>query len=280
MAKVSVLGLGNMGAAIAAAFVSAGHSVTGWNRTPKACEFPVVESVADAISASDLLVMVVLDAEVARTLLNDHDLQGRGVVNFTTGTRADAEITAADVRKRGGHYLQGIIPAYPAGIGLSETALIYGGDSELWDKHAPTLRALGERSWCLGESPAGPPALDQAVTMGFYHSAIGSFVEAAVHAHSQGVGIRDVVTLAKDMVRVLDESIDTIADQIERDDFSTDQATIDVHEAAVALVVADMTIGTESRRSYLDVLLRDLHEAQADGRGEQSFAAMFPVLNR
>ncbi len=36
--RVSVIGLGNMGSALAEALINAGHEVTVWNRTPGKCD--------------------------------------------------------------------------------------------------------------------------------------------------------------------------------------------------------------------------------------------------
>ena len=73
---VSVIGLGAMGSALARAFLTAGHSVTVWNRTA-AKGAPLVQagarqanSVAEAAQASDVIVVCVLDYSVSNGVLN------------------------------------------------------------------------------------------------------------------------------------------------------------------------------------------------------------------
>ncbi|WP_260855097.1 NAD(P)-binding domain-containing protein [Mesorhizobium amorphae] len=67
MANISILGLGAMGQALATRFLQQGHRLTVWNRTPdKAVPLLAkgareVKSAKDAIAASDVTVMCVLD---------------------------------------------------------------------------------------------------------------------------------------------------------------------------------------------------------------------------
>ncbi len=66
MASVSIIGLGRMGVAMAAALRADGHHVTGWNRSPKSSRelgFPIAATVAEAVAASDLTIVVVLDTD-------------------------------------------------------------------------------------------------------------------------------------------------------------------------------------------------------------------------
>jgi len=74
---VSVLGLGPMGQALAGAFLKNGHPVTVWNRTPgKAGDLTrqgavLAESVTDAASASELIMICVLDYNAVRAILSN-----------------------------------------------------------------------------------------------------------------------------------------------------------------------------------------------------------------
>ena len=75
MSDVAVIGLGLMGAALAAAFQKNGYSLTVWNRTSSKCD-PFVEagahaaaSVEDALAASELVVVCLDDYPVTRALL-------------------------------------------------------------------------------------------------------------------------------------------------------------------------------------------------------------------
>ncbi|HEX2286143.1 MAG TPA: NAD(P)-binding domain-containing protein, partial [Mycobacterium sp.] len=71
--KASVIGLGQMGVAIAQALVSAGHDVTVWNRTPgKEVEnATVAPRAAEAIAANPVALAVVSDYATVRELFAD-----------------------------------------------------------------------------------------------------------------------------------------------------------------------------------------------------------------
>ncbi len=99
--KASVIGLGQMGAAIAAALVSAGHDVTVWNRTPgKAVENTIVApTAADAITASPVALAVVSDYATVRELFAD--ATGGALINLATGTPEEAQEMAEWAAARG-----------------------------------------------------------------------------------------------------------------------------------------------------------------------------------
>lgn len=91
---VSVIGLGMMGTALAAAFLKAGHPVTVWNRSP-AKSGPLVaqgatpaDTAAEAVAASPLVVVCLTTYDTVRTVLEplSGQLTGRTVANLTNGT--------------------------------------------------------------------------------------------------------------------------------------------------------------------------------------------------
>ncbi|GFE18003.1 hypothetical protein Sgleb_60500 [Streptomyces glebosus] len=86
---VTVLGLGAMGSALAGAFVRAGHPTTVWNRTPGKAD-PLVargavraDTVAEAVAASPLVIVWVVDYAAAREILEPAGpgLSGRVLVH-------------------------------------------------------------------------------------------------------------------------------------------------------------------------------------------------------
>jgi len=92
---VSVIGLGAMGAALAKALLAAKHRVTVWNRTAsKSVAFGevgarIAHSVAEAIDASQVVIVCVLDYGASDSLLCTPDvaarLKGKTIIQLTTG---------------------------------------------------------------------------------------------------------------------------------------------------------------------------------------------------
>ncbi|WP_341483631.1 NAD(P)-binding domain-containing protein [Streptomyces endophytica] len=93
---VTVLGLGAMGRALAAAFLRAGHPTTVWNRTPgRAGELLAqgatpADTAAEAVAAAPLVIVCVLDYDAAHAILEPIGarLSGRVLVNLTSDTRS------------------------------------------------------------------------------------------------------------------------------------------------------------------------------------------------
>ncbi|MFB9640637.1 NAD(P)-binding domain-containing protein, partial [Streptomyces spiralis] len=71
---VTVLGLGPMGRALATAFLESGHPTTVWNRTASKADALAArgasraDSVADAVAASPLTIVCVIDYDAVRAV--------------------------------------------------------------------------------------------------------------------------------------------------------------------------------------------------------------------
>ena len=74
---VSMIGLGNMGSALARAIAKAGHDLTVWNRSGEKCRpladegASVALSVGEAVSRSDVIVVCVRGYDVATALFDN-----------------------------------------------------------------------------------------------------------------------------------------------------------------------------------------------------------------
>ncbi len=152
---VSVLGTGNMGAAIARALLSSGRRVVAWNRTPERAHALVADgaevapTAADAVRASELTIVVVSTTDAAQTALDGiavEDFADRTVLNLTTGTPDDAHALTKWAAERGINYLDGSIGAYPEQIGGEDTLITVSGDEAIWHTHRDTILTLAGSS--------------------------------------------------------------------------------------------------------------------------------------
>src|SRR5688572_23237611 len=98
--SLTLLGLGAMGTALARTWLSAGHPMTVWNRTPERAEplaadgAKVAGTAAEAVAANHLIVVCLLDDASVGETLADVDLSGKDLVNLTTSTPAQARARA------------------------------------------------------------------------------------------------------------------------------------------------------------------------------------------
>ncbi|MDW6058385.1 NAD(P)-binding domain-containing protein [Streptomyces sp. FXJ1.4098] len=172
---VTVLGLGDMGTALARALLKAGFRTTVWNRTAAKAEALVPEgalraaTVAEAVEASPLVVVCLLDHDSVRGTLDPvaRALTGKAVANLTSGTPRQAREMAAWAADQGADYLDGGIMAVPPMIATPAAFVLYSGSREVFGNHRAALDALA-RSEYLGEDAALASLYDIALLSGMY----------------------------------------------------------------------------------------------------------------
>ena len=161
MEKVSMIGLGLMGSALAKAFRNNGSDVTVWNRTQSKCE-PLVDqgaqavsTVAEAIAASPVSVICISDYQTTNELLGTQDvrraLKGKVVVQLSSGTPQEARESEAWVQDCGAQYLDGAILAFPRNIGTPAAMILISGPAGTCEKHKNLLDSLASIVF-VGES--------------------------------------------------------------------------------------------------------------------------------
>ncbi|MFD5556972.1 NAD(P)-dependent oxidoreductase [Streptomyces sp. NPDC127068] len=169
-AKVTVLGLGPMGVALAGAFLAAGHPTTVWNRSPGRGEALVEDgareepTAAAAVMASPVVVVCLASYDAVEEVLTPlvPQLRGRTVVNLSSGSPVQAREVAALVERAAADYLDGVILTTPAGVGIPTSMLLYGGPADSFAAHRDTVSALGDPLH-VGTDPALPSVYDTAL---------------------------------------------------------------------------------------------------------------------
>ncbi|MBB1246204.1 NAD(P)-dependent oxidoreductase [Streptomyces durbertensis] len=193
---VSVLGLGAMGRELARALLDAGHRVTVWNRTAARAE-PLVDkgalaagSPAEAVGASPLTVVCLLDEDSVLDVLDGVELAGRDVVDLTNGTPGQARRVAELVRARGGGYLDGGIMAVPPMIGGPHAFLYYSGSERVFREYRALLDAFGAGHY-KGADPGAAALWDVALLSAMY-GMFGGVLHAFALVRSAGIDAREV----------------------------------------------------------------------------------------
>ncbi|MBS9719018.1 NAD(P)-binding domain-containing protein [Pseudohalocynthiibacter aestuariivivens] len=154
MADTSVLGLGQMGTAMALALLASGRSVTVWNRSPeKAQPFvdegaTVAASAADAISASDISILCIRNHVAAAELLRPitNRLAGKTVLQLSTGSAKEAEELVNLLTGAGSDWLIGMINAYPVMNGKADSVILSASPEGVWDRYGDVIRTLAGAS--------------------------------------------------------------------------------------------------------------------------------------
>lgn len=123
--SVTVIGLGPMGRAMAAAFLDRGYAVTLWNRTASRADELVARGavlapgVAEALAANEVVVLSLTDYAAMYAVLEPAEaaLPGRVLVNLSSDTPERARTAARWAAERGAVHLTGGVTVRPPGSG-------------------------------------------------------------------------------------------------------------------------------------------------------------------
>ncbi|MFJ3407961.1 NAD(P)-dependent oxidoreductase [Promicromonospora sp. NPDC090134] len=199
---VTVLGLGAMGSALAAALLDAGHPTTVWNRTPARAAGLVARGatapsdVAGAVTAHSLVVACLLDHASVHQTLDPvvETMRGSALVNLTTTTPNEARELAEWAARHGVDYLDGAVMATPPMIGTAEASILYSGSAEVFDAARPVLDRWATSTYDGADS--GLASLyDLAMLSGMYTMFAG-FLHGAAMVGSVGVSATEFAARA------------------------------------------------------------------------------------
>ena len=164
--KIGFLGLGQMGAAIAANVLKAGHDLQVWNRTPEKAE-PLVRQGAKlaatpraAAEGRDIVLTMLADDSALETVLSGDDglLAGLAAgalhVSLSTIAVATADAVAASHASRGQRYISAPVFGRPDAAAAAKLFVVAGGDTADIARARPVLEAVGQRVFEVGERPS------------------------------------------------------------------------------------------------------------------------------
>lgn len=189
MTNITAIGMGSMGSALVAAYLSASFKVTIWNRSadrPSVQEAiqagaTLKQDISAAISQpSDAIIICVLDYDAIYTLLARlpaGSLQGKTVVNLTNGTPKQAEAMAVWMKDQDvAAYVDGAVMVTPTMVQSPHSLLIYSGESQaVFDNLASVLSPLGKALY-FGEQASAAAAVDIAALSGMYGMFLGGIL--------------------------------------------------------------------------------------------------------
>jgi 3-hydroxyisobutyrate dehydrogenase-like beta-hydroxyacid dehydrogenase len=282
---VGVLGCGNMGSALVRASLAAGRRVIVWNRTTERAEAlagdgaAVTTSVDEALTAAPVAILCVGSTDDVRSVLDEvapDRLAGRTtILNVTSGTPQDGRAMNDWATTHGISYLDAAIAAYPEQIGHAEARILVAGDAGLWSAHRGVICELAGSSMHVGEDHSAANAIDAALTGAFYISSLVSFIEAARFLDEFDIP-KDVLSdFASYAVSVLGGELEKIVSRIAANDFSTDQATLEVYAAASEVFAAGLNERGEA--PMIQTTAQTLRRAVDAGLGNQDIGAVFKL---
>ncbi|MER5463715.1 NAD(P)-binding domain-containing protein [Streptomyces sp. NPDC002668] len=269
---VSVLGLGMMGSALAAAFLKAGHPVTVWNRSaartgPLAAQGALpADTPAAAVAASPLVVICLLTNDNVQELLAPlaDDVAGRTLANVTNGTPGQARELAAWAAKHGAEYLDGGIMAVPRMIAGPQAYVFYSGSRQTFDAHRETLTALGGTKY-VGTDPGFAALYDLALLTGMYGMVLG-VMQAYALVGTEDVSATEFSELLVPWIGAMLGGAPEWAKAIDSGQHLTDVSSLAVNHAAIPNFLTafrDQGVRTDLFEPFQAILDRAMAEGYA-----------------
>lgn len=194
---ISIVGLGSMGFGMAQSLIRAGHKVHGFDINPDAVarlqsEGGQTGSLPDAAGATDILVIVVLNAAQTESVLfgkagwTEQLKRGATVISCATVAPDFAKDMEARCSDLGLAYLDAPISGGAAKAALGKLSIMASGTPAAFEGATPALDAMAERVFQLGNG-AGAGSAMKAVNQLLAGVHIAAMAEAMTFGMTQGV---------------------------------------------------------------------------------------------
>jgi 3-hydroxyisobutyrate dehydrogenase len=190
VARVAVIGLGEMGRRVARRLLDAGHELTVWNRTAAKAEplgVPVAASPAEAASQAKIVITMVADPPALQAVTEGPEGVAAGASQETTVIEMSTVGPAAIERLAS--VLSAPLLDAPVLGSLAEAesgtlSIFVGGGREVFERHRELLAVLGNPLY-LG--PSGSGAAAKLVANSTLINVIGALGEALALAEALGL---------------------------------------------------------------------------------------------
>jgi len=168
MTKVAFIGLGNMGAGMAARLIDAGFEVSVYNRTAQRCEklgelgARIAATPKDAVNGAEVIFSMVSDNWASHQVWLNEDgalagdfAQGALVVECSTLSHSWVLELSKEIAKRGLKYIDAPVTGLPDAAAAGELVLFVGAEMDHLDEARRFLIPLCKEIMHFGDVGAG-----------------------------------------------------------------------------------------------------------------------------
>ncbi|QGG51855.1 NAD(P)-dependent oxidoreductase [Lysinibacillus pakistanensis] len=286
MNKVTIIGLGVMGATLARVLLKKDYQVTVWNRSIEKAE-PLIKdgailaaSVGAAIGASEVSIICVSDYRASFTILETKEVKqaliGRVLIQLSTGSPQQARENESWAQNHNVEYLDGAIAASPLQMGNSEATIFTSGSLKAYQQSEHILKCLAGNVPFLGEQVSAASSTDLAFLSYLFGSYLG-FFHAARILESDGLRIDDFGSMIAHVSPVIGEVIKFESEVIQTETFDNPQSSINMCMTTVALFMAQAQ--EAEINNEFPMFAHGLFKRALDaGYGNQELGALIKVL--
>jgi 3-hydroxyisobutyrate dehydrogenase-like beta-hydroxyacid dehydrogenase len=162
--KVGFVGLGRMGAGMAARLLEAGHEVAVYNRT-RSREQPLLAKgaraavdIADASRADAVFTMLADDIAVENVVYGDRGMLAHlpsGAIHISASTISVAlsQRLTADHARAGQQFIAAPVFGRPEAAAAGRLFVVAAGASDAMERASPLFEAVGQRTFVISEEP-------------------------------------------------------------------------------------------------------------------------------
>ena len=164
MSKIGFIGLGDMGQVIVPRLLEAGHTVTGWNRSPgksKSLEdagMMIASTPAEAAKNADIVLSIVTDGNAVK----DVSLGENGIItslnkeaiylDMSTISPEVSRFVSEEFDKRGLQMMDAPLSGSPVTVLQGSASIMVAGKKECYEKVYDTLLAIGPKVSYIGSN--------------------------------------------------------------------------------------------------------------------------------
>lgn len=286
MSEISVIGLGEMGSAIARTLLENDYKVTVWNRTAEKAEklaeegAIVAKDAFTAVKTSPVIVTCVTTYDNTHSILNESKtvsaLAGRTVIELSTGTPQNARDAETWVHAQGAEYLDGAIAATPSLLGRPDTPIFVSGAESVFRKNEAPLKILGGGLNYVGESIGAAAAWDLGFISYLWGTYLG-FLHSARIFESENIRVDALGKMIFDISPVIGEMMKHESELIENGTFNNPQSSLEMCAASVDLILKQAN--DAGINSEIPTFNRKIFQKGVDaGYGKEGLAALIKIL--
>jgi 3-hydroxyisobutyrate dehydrogenase-like beta-hydroxyacid dehydrogenase len=285
MSEVTVIGLGNMGSALARAFLDApqGRALTVWNRSPEKAAFLVEKGAvlapdpSSAIAASPIILVCVTNYEAANRILSEAaaDLPGKLLVQLTTGSPQEARASEAWAHEHQAEYLDCAITGNPSSIGTPGAHILVSGKEAVFQKAEPTLRLLANNLDYRGE-PIGLASAWEMIYIMHYYGMFLSLFHSVQICRAEGIPLEEYITLLGQQGKNYEK---WLCENIQSGNYQETSSPLELWAGGIRQI-AEHAQASHIHAEFPQLVARLFQQAMDAGYGREEVSALFKVLQK
>jgi len=279
--RLAIIGLGRMGAALAAKAAAEGWAVTGWTRSggdasvASEAGYQLAETLDAAVSAADIVFLSLYDDAAVIEILGRlamMDLSSKLIVDTSTVAPSVPREAEASIIAAGGRLLDAPISGGPEMVTAGTMGLFIGGAENDLVRLMPVIQTLSDRIvhvGALGDGEAMKVVNNMAIagSMGAYIDAVRVGVRSGLNFDAM-LNVLERSPASNPMLR---DRLPIVRGEEDRVGFSVDAALTD---GALFTAIA-RSVGVEP-----DALSRFLDEAREASKAGQGGSDVAVTLSR